>query len=1537
MRIKLKEDEMKKIILGLMVLGLVVMFWGVVHPTTYWGVVHPTSYNEHQHKISIGGSHTIIVKGDGSVWTWGLGDRGQLGHGEEFTYPTHLEGADKNVPTKVEIISNVIAVAAGGAMGGDRSFAIKNDGTVWGWGANGNGMLGIGSTTNNYSTPVQVQNLSNVTDVSVGAWLTIALKSDGTVWTWGYGRHGNGSSVTEQLTPVQVQNLNNVIAIAAGDSQRVALKDNGTVWTWGFGGHGALGNGNSENQLTPMQVQNLSNVVAIASGSHFTIVSKSDGTVWTWGWNDMGQIGNGLYGYTDEIQFTPIQVQNVSDIVTITAGHAYSVVIKNDGTVWSWGDNQVGQLGDGNTSFHQTSPVQAQDLNDAIAIAAGMSHTIALKDDCTLWGWGSNWAGNLGNGTTGGDVLTPEQLTSFSFSTALVVSHTYDSLNRLTSVTYNDSEKISRIAYTYDSVGNRTSLTSIAPIPIDTDTDGDGMPDWWENTHGLSPDSAEGIDGPAGDIDKNGLSNLEEYLNGSNYSAEPAQIIDPPADVINNTDVTMNIGGNGVVGYKYRLDGGIWQQEAAVGIPIQLTSLSYGTHILFVIGKESDGYWQSEASAATAIWTISNSPIISLPDINVTDSVPPNDDLHIPFGEVPSTSAPFLIWKKHSDLCIRTTPVLGDNGLLYANASSDCDWDNSGIAAFDPTDGSVVWGPVIPPGCTGRIYSNFSAFGVSGMAMGANGLIYAVKEWNECGNGNLVAINGNDGSIAWECNQCGPHPRQTPALDESLNNVYFGSSSLCSVDMDSGVNNWSESGGGYIGAGGMAIDSSNNVYYGTHSGSGNTKIRSYSSDGTFRWEKQVSSIVAILPGDILLIQSGDSNALLACDNGGNTLWQLDNYAGAVVDESGNIYSKDLTSAEIVSINLEGEERWRTGLPGATATSIYFVDNPGHVYCRGDNVLYAINTNDGSLAWSFIADVDIRIAVLVLEGRIFLTDNNNTFYLLDASIDYAPSCWPTAYGNRRHTQKAGDILPLPSGVPTINNSSVQTVTISNEGEGELLVGAISIISMDAAEFLIQNNSCSEQTLASSATCTLKVAFNPTSAGLKTANLIIPSNDPDENPVTVTLSGSCNSLPSGGLASSAWPCRGHDARHTGQSPYLGAQTNTLKWSYETGDCVKSSPAVGIDGTTYVGSCDYKIYALDPNGTCKWTYPTGGAVKSSPAIGADGTIYVGSDDDKLYALDPNGSLKWECQTGGDIVSSPNIGTDGTIYFGSFDKKFYAIKHDGSLKWSYQTSSWITSSPAIGDDGTIYFGSDWNDNKIYALRPDGTLKWSYQTARGICSSPAISDDGTIYIGSQDNKLYALDPNGSLKWTYTIWAGIESSPAVRADGTLYIGSGSKVYALDPNGNLKWAYQTEGTIKSTPAIGVDGIVYTGSLAGKVYALDPNGSLKWSYQAGDAINSSPAISSDCAIYIGSDDGKVYAFHSQEETSCVLCGDADQDGVVDIFDALLVSEYDAGLKTLNDIPGLLCCDVDNNGEVDIFDALEISKYDAKIITILNCVSE
>ena len=148
----------------------------------------------------------------------------------------------------------------------------------------------------------------------------------------------------------------------------------------------------------------------------------------------------------------------------------------------------------------------------------------------------------------------------------------------------------------------------------------------------------------------------------------------------------------------------------------------------------------------------------------------------------------------------------------------------------------------------------------------------------------------------------------------------------------------------------------------------------------------------------------------------------------------------------------------------------------------------------------------------------------------------------------------------------------------------------------------------------------------------------------------------------------------------------------------------------------------------------------IRSSPAIGSDGTVYVGSYDRNLYAINPDGSLKWKYQTGGWVVSSPAIGSDGTIYVGSHDHKLYAINPDGSLKWSYNTGRRITSSPAIDAYGTIYTGSA--DKHIYAINPDGSLLWNYNTGNRIYySSPAIASDGTVYIGNNGGMLYAFGP----------------------------------------------------------------------------------------------------------------------------------------------------------------------------------------------------
>ena len=270
---------------------------------------------------------------------------------------------------------------------------------------------------------------------------------------------------------------------------------------------------------------------------------------------------------------------------------------------------------------------------------------------------------------------------------------------------------------------------------------------------------------------------------------------------------------------------------------------------------------------------------------------------------------------------------------------------------------------------------------------------------------------------------------------------------------------------------------------------------------------------------------------------------------------------------------------------------------------------------------------------------------------------------------------------------------------------------------------------------------------------------------------------------GLADSPWPKFRHDAQNTGRSPYTGPEVPQLKWSFLTGGFVRSSPAIGANGTIYVGSYDHRVYAINPEGTEKWSFATGGSVVSSPAVGTDETIYVGSDN-RLYAINPDGTEKWSFLTGSDVGSSPAIGADGTIYVGSQEGKLYAVNLDGTEKWSFfMTGGVCVSSPAIGADGTIYVTSyvDSPDN-LYAISPDGTERWRFPA--GGESSPAIGADGTIYVGSDDHRLYAINPDGTEKWTFTT-GDVRSSPAIGADGTIYVGSrDSRLYAINPEGTV---------------------------------------------------------------------------------------------------------------------------------------------------------
>jgi outer membrane protein assembly factor BamB len=310
----------------------------------------------------------------------------------------------------------------------------------------------------------------------------------------------------------------------------------------------------------------------------------------------------------------------------------------------------------------------------------------------------------------------------------------------------------------------------------------------------------------------------------------------------------------------------------------------------------------------------------------------------------------------------------------------------------------------------------------------------------------------------------------------------------------------------------------------------------------------------------------------------------------------------------------------------------------------------------------------------------------------------------------------------------------------------------------------------------------------------------------------------------------------------------RTLTNQWSFVLRYPSDSSPAIGDDGTIYLGVWNGELRAFLPDGSPKWVFNAEREIKSSPAIGSDGTIYFGSRDRKFYAVAPNGRRKWEFKTGAWIDSSPAIGLDGTIYFGSWDKSFYALKPDGSERWQFRTGGEIVSSAAINSEGIIYFGS--HDRKFYAMRPDGHPAWVYDTGGPIVSSPAISADATAYISSTDGYFYALDVQGSLRWRLKTGGITESSPVIGGDGTIYVGVNGTLWALSPDGKKRWELGDNlQLVDAAPLALQDGTVCFVSQLGILLNLggpNPN-QFNWVFYQNWYGSVSPAIGRDGKIY------------------------------------------------------------------------------------------
>ena len=319
-------------------------------------------------QVRAGYRHTAAIKTDGTLWVWGEGGNGRLGTNA---------GTDKSTPvTTFAGGTNWKQVSSGNAL----TAAIKTDGTLWIWGLSTLGRLGNGITTGGISTPVTTfAGGTNWKQVSGGGNHCAAIKTDGTLWTWGNG--GNAqlgtNAVTDKSTPVTTfAGGTNWKQVSAGYRHTAAIKTDGTLWTWGLGTYGRLGNAVTTNVSTPVTTfAGGTNWKQVSAGGFHTAAIKTDGTLWTWGNNIYGLLGNAV---TTNVSTPVTTFAGGTNWKQVSAGGADCAAIKTDGTLWTWGRANEGQLGNAVITNRSTPVTTFAGGTNWKQVSGGASHTAAV-------------------------------------------------------------------------------------------------------------------------------------------------------------------------------------------------------------------------------------------------------------------------------------------------------------------------------------------------------------------------------------------------------------------------------------------------------------------------------------------------------------------------------------------------------------------------------------------------------------------------------------------------------------------------------------------------------------------------------------------------------------------------------------------------------------------------------------------------------------------------------------------------------------------------------------------------------------------------------------------------------------------------------------------------------------------------------------------------------------------------------------------------------------------------------------------------------
>ena len=347
--------------------------------------------------VSVGNTHTAAVGDDGSLWSWGSNEFSQIGDGG-FNV--------REWPVRIGTDTDWESVAAGNGF----TLALRTDGSLWAWGNNANGRTGLGMADAIISEPTRVGTWTDWTHVSAGPAHATAVRANGTLWSWGANANARtvrGTVVGNTHAPAQVGSLTVWRSVAAGNEHSVAIRTDGTIWAAGNAANGRLGiahpgigalvNLGQTVGEAGTGLQGGTDWESVSAGAYHSVAIRTDGSLWVWGTNADGRTG---LGTTAEQTNSPARLGFDDDWASVSVGNTHTLAVRENGSLWAWGQNEDGRTGLGTTNGNQTTPQRIG--NDygwtAVATSAGSNYSMAIRNG-ELWAFGNNDNGQLGDGT----------------------------------------------------------------------------------------------------------------------------------------------------------------------------------------------------------------------------------------------------------------------------------------------------------------------------------------------------------------------------------------------------------------------------------------------------------------------------------------------------------------------------------------------------------------------------------------------------------------------------------------------------------------------------------------------------------------------------------------------------------------------------------------------------------------------------------------------------------------------------------------------------------------------------------------------------------------------------------------------------------------------------------------------------------------------------------------------------------------------------------------------------------------------------------